>query len=176
MCSLLKPLVVRHSKNAERDGAALVALPPLEARDDRAVHVKSDLFDKLAAKKQPECRLHAAAQALKPLDWLCAGVDPAERHKHDSIAGASNLDKLPVNVPRRPDAEATADTVATQDLHAFRRDLDENLRSRGTERRRARRRRAATSSAATASSRSSRKLSPRPRRWRASSTPCPTTS
>ena len=66
---------------------------------------------------------------------MCAGVDPAERHKHDSIAGASNLDKLPVNVPRRPDAEATADTVATQDLHAFRRDLDENLRSRGTERR-----------------------------------------
>jgi hypothetical protein len=135
MCSLLKPLVVRHSKNAERDGAALVALPPLEARDDRAVHVKSDLFDKMASKKQPECRLHAAAQALKPLDWLCAGVDPAARHKHDSIAGASNLDKLPVNVPRRPDAEATADTVATQDLHAFRRDLDENLRSRGTERR-----------------------------------------
>ena len=160
MCSLLKPLVVRHAKNAERDGAALVALPPLEARDDRAVHVKSDLFDKLASKKQPECRLHAAAQALKPLDWLCAGVDPAERHKHDSIAGASNLDKLPVNVPRRPDAEATADTVATQDLHAFRRDLDENLRSRGTERRcvvvcgrtsgawrRARRRRAGTCSA-----------------------------
>ena len=135
MCSLLKPLVVRHSKTSERNGAALVALPPLEARDDRAVHARSDVFDRAVAWKVTESRIHAAAQALKPLDWLCAGVDPEARHKHDSIAGASNLDELPVNVPRRPDAEATADTVATQDLHAFRRDLDENLRTRGAERR-----------------------------------------
>ncbi|KAH8060259.1 helicase [Aureococcus anophagefferens] len=115
VCSMLKPLVVRHSKSSERDGARL------RRRRD--------------AGEDPSRRLAAAAHALEPLAALCGGVDGAARSRHDSVAGCSNVESIRVAFPDREDADADAACVASQDLQTFRRALDEGLVQRGGERR-----------------------------------------
>jgi hypothetical protein len=143
VCSMLKPLVVRHSKSSERDGARLVSLPALRPREDVVVRAPLGAYAALAAEQRrrrdagedPSRRLAAAAHALEPLAALCGGVDGAARSRHDSVAGCSNVESIRVAFPDREDADADAACVASQDLQTFRRALDEGLAQRGGERR-----------------------------------------
>ncbi|KAJ8601930.1 hypothetical protein CTAYLR_004434 [Chrysophaeum taylorii] len=145
LATILKPLLVRHSKSSERDGKALVSLPPLRPETSVLIsvpdHLLEDDYERLLrdASRRVDAvwtrkKFYPALHFLRPLELLCAGDDLEASLAYDSVGAVSNVDSLPsVRLPSRLDAEAKAENVSTNDMDAWARSLRDGLFDRGAE-------------------------------------------
>ncbi|KAH8069115.1 helicase [Aureococcus anophagefferens] len=155
VCSMLKPLVVRHSKSSERDGARLVSLPALRPREDVVVRAPLGAYAALAAEQRrrrdagedPSRRLAAARTRSSP-SRRSAAASTAPRGRattpspaapttcghlcgqcvEDLFAGAKSTSDTPEGVAHEvPEDERLADDVVRERPYLVRGALPSDL-------------------------------------------------